>query len=165
VDVKNIKKFKIIVIEDEAVLREFIFESLKDYFSEIIFAENGKEALEIIKIEKPWLVITDITMPTMNGLIMTQKLRSEGNLTPVIFQSASKETAEIVSAIRLGAADFIQKPFTSDELLATVGRIMYTEQKMAELEQLKKENISPEELFRIEKTLGLIKAGSIKKVV
>lgn len=156
---------KIIVIEDEPKLREIISESLQEYFSDIIFAENGKEALETIKRENPCLVITDIRMPVMNGIQMAQQLRSEGNLTPIIFQSASRDSQDILAALRLGAADFIQKPYSSNELIATVGRAIYSEQKKAELEELKRSNISPEGLLRVEKVLGLLQASSVKKVV
>jgi two-component system sensor histidine kinase/response regulator len=85
-------------------------------------AYNGKEALEVIEKSKPDLVLLDIMMPVMDGHEVAKQLKEnpETEEIPIIFLSALNSTEDIVQGFKLGAADYVSKPFNKDELLTRI---------------------------------------------
>lgn len=117
--------YKLLVADDEMFVRKGIvcetdWKSLG--FGEILEASNGREALEMIRSEKPDLIISDIRMPKMSGIGMLKAMREEKNDTPVIFLTAYSEFEYAREALKLYAFDYILKPFEDGELEAAVLR-------------------------------------------
>lgn len=113
----------ILCVEDEAEIREDIADELKDAGHEVIEAANGAEGLQKIVSERPDLVVSDITMPEMDGLAFLKVLREEHPDfvdLPFIFLSALADRGDRMRGIELGVDDYLTKPIDFDVLLATV---------------------------------------------
>ena len=107
---------KIAVVEDEILIREGIRNLLEAQGEDWEFigeAENGVEGLELIRQEKPDIVITDIRMPDMDGLEMLDKAKQEGIKLKAIVLSAYSEFEYARTAIKLGVTEYLLKPITS----------------------------------------------------
>ena len=109
---------RILVVDDEPRITRFVRLSLSSQGFDVLVASNGEEGLQIAASERPDLMILDIFMPGIDGFGVLQKLRAgEGNNgchLPVIVFSARASVAE--EALRLGATDFISKPFIPEEM-------------------------------------------------
>lgn len=113
---------KILVIEDNAGIRENIAEILELANYKVFTAENGKKGIEIALHEKPDLILCDVMMPQLDGygvLHLLHKNQAVRN-TPFIFMSARAERAEMRKGMELGADDYITKPFEKTELLQSI---------------------------------------------
>lgn len=112
---------KILVCEDEEILLTSLEFRLKKQGFEIMLAKDGKEALEKIKSESPDLVVADIMMPHVSGLdlitFVRKKMKSD---MPIIMISALGNDDTVLEAFRLGATDFIAKPFKPSELVLRI---------------------------------------------
>jgi CheY-like chemotaxis protein len=109
-------KPKLLVVEDDQDLREVMLESLGFIDAQIISAENGAMALEMIESFNPDLILSDFNMPIMNGLEMLKNLRQKGCQTPVILLSGYSSSNHKAEAKEWGAWDFLDKPFEIDKL-------------------------------------------------
>jgi two-component system nitrogen regulation response regulator NtrX len=127
-------KPRILVVDDEAAIRDSLRMILEYENFGFIGASSGPEGLAAIKRESPDLVVLDIKMPGMNGLETLAEIRKIDETLPVVMVSGHGTTADAVQATKLGAFDFIDKPFTSERVLVTIG-------KGLELRQLKVENL------------------------
>ena len=114
----NIRE-KILVIEDEKSIARFISTILTANGYEAMRAASGAEAMSMISSHCPDLVILDLGLPDMDGLDILRQLRSWSTL-PVVVVSARSHEQDKVSALDLGADDYLTKPFATDELLARV---------------------------------------------
>ena len=103
-------KSKILVIDDERVLRSCLRYYLEDFGYAIIEAENGKEGLERIKEEKPDVVLTDLRMPEVDGLEVLKRGKELCPELPIIVVSGTGIIHDVVEALHLGAWDYILKP-------------------------------------------------------
>lgn len=117
---------KVVVIEDEELVRRGIVMAV-DWASvdcEVVGeASNGEAGLELIARERPDIVVTDIRMPRMDGLEMLRRLREEGCGASVILLTAYSDFTYAQSALKLGAVDYLLKPFHDGELEETIARI------------------------------------------
>lgn len=113
---------KILLIEDDLVLRENTAELLELSDYNVITAKNGKEGVSLIKSHLPNIVICDIMMPVLDGYGVLNELSKDDNTKyiPFIFLSAKTERSDIRKGMNLGADDYITKPFTEDELIGTI---------------------------------------------
>jgi two-component system, OmpR family, alkaline phosphatase synthesis response regulator PhoP len=114
---------RILVADDEAHIRLLIrqaLEELEDEGVEILTAENGEEALEIIRSEKPNLVLLDVMMPKMNGFDVCQRVKTELGMRDVyvIMLTAKGQEYDKHRGEEVGANFYMTKPFDPDELLA-----------------------------------------------
>ena len=114
----NIRE-KILVIEDEKTISHFISTILNNNGYEAMQARTGNEALSMISSHCPDLVILDLGLPDMDGLDILRQLREWSSL-PVVVVSARSHEKDKVTALDLGADDYLTKPFGTDELLARV---------------------------------------------
>lgn len=115
--------FKILIVEDSKVSREYLKKILETYYKEIIIAENGLEGIQKFKEFKPKLIITDIRMPEMDGLSMIDELKKIQNHFYAIVLSAHDEKEFLKEAITKGVYKFISKPIDIQELLITIREI------------------------------------------
>lgn len=114
----NIRE-KVLIVEDEKGISQFIAAALSSRGYEAIQAHTGAEALTIISSHCPDLVILDLGLPDMDGLSILEQLRAWSSL-PVVVVSARSHEKDKVTALDLGADDYLTKPFGTDELLARV---------------------------------------------
>lgn len=115
------KKMKILIAEDEAVADSFLTIVLKDISSELLHANNGKEALKICKQNKDIdLVLMDIKMPEMNGFDATREIRKFNDKVVIIAQTAYALSGDREKAINSGCNDYISKPLHLDKLMEMI---------------------------------------------
>lgn len=119
--------FKVVVIEDESIVRRGIVQSINwDSVDCMVMgeAENGVKGIELIKRVQPDIVISDISMPELNGIDMIEALKRE-NITPkVIFLTAYDDFSYARDALRLQVSDYILKPFKDGEMEAAIMKII-----------------------------------------
>jgi len=101
---------QILVVDDEAAIREVLIEFLSDHGYAVQGAEDGREALQMAGIVKPQVILLDIAMPGMNGIETLKRLRKEAPQAAVIMISGHADHDQALQALDLGAYDFIQKP-------------------------------------------------------
>ena len=111
--------YQILVCEDEKAIADALEIYLTNEGYEVLRAENGIEALEMVKKETVHLILMDIMMPKMDGIKATMKIREEKNI-PIIILSAKGEDYDKVLGLNVGADDYVTKPFNPLELLARV---------------------------------------------
>lgn len=114
---------KILVADDEDILRILIADTLEDDF-DIEEAEDGKEALEKIRADEYDLIILDYMMPYLTGLEVLEQVRGDQNNTQVLMLTAKAQDADREQAIQKGANYFMSKPFSPMELLELVEKIL-----------------------------------------
>jgi len=114
---------RILLAEDEEALRDFISRNLRARNFEVFEASNGLEALAIWEREDPHLLILDIMMPRMDGLTVCQRVR-ERSTAPIIVLTALDSESDKVTALDMGADDYLTKPFGVEELLARVRAVL-----------------------------------------
>ncbi len=115
---------KILICEDEEIMLTALEFRLRKQGFEVLLAENGKIALEKIKAEKPDLIVADIMMPFITGLELIEFIRKDmRSALPIIVISALEHEDIVLEAFRLGATDFITKPFKPNELVLRIKRI------------------------------------------
>lgn len=113
-------KHHVLVVDDEAEIREAIEIYLKSEDVEVFAAENGIEALDILEKEDIHLIIMDVMMPRMDGIRTTFKIRGDSVNIPIIMLSAKTEDADKIMGLNVGADDYVTKPFNPLELVARV---------------------------------------------
>ena len=114
-----LNKIKIMIIEDEDAISNFIATTLKANTYAPLVAKSASEALSMIPSHCPDLILLDLGLPDMDGIEILKKIR-EWSATPVIVVSARGEESDKVEALDLGADDYIAKPFGTSELLARI---------------------------------------------
>lgn len=117
------KKLKILITDDSKLLRKKLRLELEGLGCEVIEAENGKEAVMMDLQEKPDGVFLDIVMPEVGGLEALQVIREVNPDIPVIMLSSAGTPQKLMETMKLGALDFIQKPYTSEQIKKAVEEI------------------------------------------
>ncbi len=117
------KAKRILLAEDEVALRDFVSRNLRARGFEVLEASNGLEAMALWEREDPHLLILDIMMPRMDGLEVCRRVR-EHSAVPIIVLTALDAESEKVTALDLGADDYLTKPFGVEELLARVRAVL-----------------------------------------
>jgi two-component system phosphate regulon response regulator PhoB len=116
----------VLVIEDEAATRQLLNDVLMRNGLDVIVAEDGPPGLEIAHTQKPDLVLLDLRLPTLSGLDVLRRLRTDAATatTPVIILTAEDTDADIVVGLELGADDYVTKPFSPRVLVARVRSVL-----------------------------------------
>ena len=112
--------FKILVVEDEAKLAQFIELELKDEGYQVTVATDGLEGLATARECHPDLILLDWMLPGLSGVEICRRLRQTANKVPIIFITAQDKVTERVNGLDAGADDYLVKPFNIEELLARV---------------------------------------------
>jgi DNA-binding response OmpR family regulator len=114
---------KVLVAEDDMIMLKTIEVRLKKDGYDVITAQDGRDALKKIEEQSPDLIITDIMMPFLSGLEIVGAVKSKGGKdTPIIVLSTMGQENVVLEAFKLGAEDFITKPFSPKELSMRVQR-------------------------------------------
>lgn len=118
----NPAEFKLLVVDDVQTNVLLLKALLGKEGYGILVANNGQEALEVIRNENPDLILLDVMMPGMDGFEVAERLKSEEFRCeiPIIFLTALDDTQSIVNGFKLGVGDFISKPFRKEELMVRI---------------------------------------------
>ena len=122
-------KGKILVVDDEDIVRTSCSRTLSPEGYEVRLAKNGVEGLKMASEERFDLVLTDLKMPDMDGIEVLRIIREKWPETAVIIVTGYQTVDTAVKAIKLGAYDYIEKPFTPDALISAVAEAMDNRQK------------------------------------
>ncbi|HNR65335.1 MAG TPA: sigma-54 dependent transcriptional regulator [Atribacterota bacterium] len=151
---------KIMVVDDEQSIRIMLRRVLSDWQYEVNEAKNGTEALNKMNKEKYTAILLDLRMPEMNGLQVIEKMVEMDINTPVIMMSAYGTVPEAVEAIKLGAMDYLVKPFDLDELKMTLERIIRQDEIKNENQYFREEE---ERRFNFKEIVG--QSSAMKRVL
>jgi UDP-3-O-[3-hydroxymyristoyl] N-acetylglucosamine deacetylase len=116
----------ILVVDDEENIRHTLRGVLADEGYEVLEAPDGRRALELLEHTAPRLAIVDVWMPEVDGIELVERMRTQAPGVPIIVISGHGTIETAVRVIRLGAFDFLEKPFPLDALLGVVGRALAT---------------------------------------
>ncbi|WP_274627698.1 response regulator transcription factor [Arvimicrobium flavum] len=119
-------KAKVLICDDDPLLRELIDFRLRAKGYDVIKAADGAEALAMAQSERPDVVVLDAMMPKSDGFEVLVRLKGDQRLcaVPVIMLTARKHERDIASALQKGADDYLVKPFIPEELLARLSRVL-----------------------------------------
>jgi len=116
---------RIMIVDDAAFMRMMIKENLKKVgYTDFIEAGNGEEAVTLFTDMRPDLTLLDITMPIKDGLAALQEIRNKDPDAKIVMCSAMGQESMVIEAVKLGALDFIVKPFKPERLLQTVKNVL-----------------------------------------
>lgn len=115
---------KILLVEDDEAIAQGLALNLKLQGFTPIIVHDGESAIGVIAKQRPALILLDISLPRKNGLEVLRETRESGDTTPVIVLSARQNELDKVSALRLGADDYVTKPFGVAELLARIDAVL-----------------------------------------
>ncbi len=115
---------KILIVDDEAGVRELLKDALKLAGFETQVANDGMSALTVLRSFTPDIMIIDINMPLMDGFELVERLRKNGNDVPVLMLSARADRVDITRGLTIGADDYVVKPFGLEELVLRLKAIL-----------------------------------------
>lgn len=116
---------RILVADDDPLLRALLVHRLSADGHDVVVAEDGAQALAVVREQRPDLIVLDAMMPIMDGFEVLRRIKAERICAaPVIMLTALKREEDIVGALQLGAADYLVKPFIPDELGQRVLRLL-----------------------------------------
>ncbi len=117
--------YNILIVDDAGFMRKMVQTHLsKAGYTDFIEGEDGQRAIDIYKEQKPDLVIMDITMPNVDGIEALRQIKAIDSDAKIIMCSAMGQEAMVMEAIKLGALDFIVKPFKAERIIQTVNKIL-----------------------------------------
>ena len=153
----NIKKESntLLLVDDDPNLILLVTDYLKLQGYRVLTAENGIQALEIIEIITPDLILCDIIMPEMDGYSLVSKIRSdlEKQWIPVIFLSAKGQSNDRIRGLEIGADVYVVKPFEPDELVAQIRSSLSQTERL--MHYSKRSTASRDPLFELSKNIEL----------
>ncbi len=116
---------RFLIADDASFMRLMICQILaRKGYTNIVEAQNGRQAVEQFKLTKPDITLMDITMPELDGLAALEEILVIDSTAKVIMCSAIAQESMVLEALKRGAVDFIAKPFRPDELLETVSKYL-----------------------------------------
>ncbi|MBU1809168.1 MAG: sigma-54 dependent transcriptional regulator [Candidatus Omnitrophica bacterium] len=129
---------KILIVDDDKDLCFNLSSILKEEGHEVIVAYDGKQVLKAIDKNAPDLILLDIKLPGMDGVELLQEVKRKGNNLPIIMLTANSDVKSAVKAMKLGAYDYITKPFDDEELVLIIKKALHTQYLCREVEHLRK---------------------------
>lgn len=133
------KSKRILVVDDEHLIRWSLEQNLKKHGYEVVTAGNGEDALRIVREDQPDLVLLDIQLPGITGIEVLEKLKDNEEDILVIMLTAHGGLETAVNAMRLGAYDYVSKPFNLDELSIIIRKALETSELKREVARLRSE--------------------------
>jgi len=127
---------RILLVDDDPLVLELLGISIGSFGFDFMTAQNGREAIDILKRKNFEIVITDMAMPEVDGMQLLKYVTANHPQTDVIVITGYTGTFSYVDVIKAGASDFISKPFNTDELEAKINRIIREQQLIKKLEHL-----------------------------
>lgn len=118
------KKTKVLYVEDETFLAKIVSETLESRGYEVVLEEDGGKALQRFAEAKPDVCVLDIMLPNKDGFTIADEIREKDTEVPIIFLSAKSQTTDVVNGFKLGANDYIRKPFSIEELIVRIENVL-----------------------------------------
>ena len=109
---------KILVVDDDLVLADVVSFTLRRAGFEVIMAHDGQQALDRWENDTPDLIVLDLNLPKLDGLTVCRRIRAQADTTPIIILSVRSEEDDVVEGLRIGADDYVVKPFSPRQLVA-----------------------------------------------
>ncbi|HEY5974187.1 MAG TPA: sigma-54 dependent transcriptional regulator [Geobacteraceae bacterium] len=134
------RRTKILVVDDEHLIRWSLEQNLKKQGYEVLTAGSGEDALRVVREEQPDLVLLDIQLPGISGLEVLEKVKEFDEDTVVIMVTAHGGLETAVTAMRLGAYDYLNKPFNLDEMAIVIKKALETSDLRREVASLRSEH-------------------------
>ncbi len=151
---------KILIVDDDQDLRFNLSQILKEAGYDVIDARDGREALKILQGNCPDLVLLDMRLPEMDGMKILEKMKELESKPAIIMLTAYSDVKDAVKAMKLGAYDYITKPFDNEELILTIKKALSTQYLSREVESLRRRL---GERLAIEEVMG--ESPQIKRVL
>ena len=129
-------KKRVLLIDDDPRVRASL-KMVLDPVYDILQASDGHEGIDVFRKDDPDLILLDVILPGTDGLAVLQALRMENKTTPVIMLTGTKSVKTAVDAMKLGAADYLSKPFDVDELRIVIDRVLNSSELEREVKQLR----------------------------
>lgn len=123
----------ILVLDDETDIGEIMLDILSPVYQEVVFCSSPVRAKEIISERSFSMILTDVQMPELPGPEFVKFVRSLGKIDPIIFVTGNASAPVLLSALRLGVCDVIEKPFGPEDLLQTIDRAFELEKRRYQL--------------------------------
>ena len=136
----DIARTTLLVVDDEPEMRSLLADIFSAEGWRVVSVEDGADAAEAYRRERPSVVLLDLAMPRMSGMEALGEIRAVDPEASVIILTAYVEIPTAVEAMRLGAYDYLTKPFVKDELVLTVQRALERRRLVARVEQLERES-------------------------
>jgi two-component system, OmpR family, response regulator len=114
----------LLIVDDEENLRSMLAAALRHHGFEVSSVANGRDALTTITSDRPDLVVLDVMLPDLDGFEVCRRMRADGDRTPVLFLTARDATEDKVRGLTLGGDDYLQKPFSLEELVARATAVL-----------------------------------------
>ncbi len=120
-------KVTILVVDDNPINLNVLFDHLSDAGFKLLVAKNGHQAIERAKRAQPHLILLDIMMPGIDGFETCRRLKNDETVSdiPIIFMTAMSDTESKVKGFKIGAVDYITKPFQREEVLVRIKKNAY----------------------------------------
>ena len=134
------RKAKLLVVDDEHLIRWSLEQNLRKQGYEVLTAGTGEDALKLVREEQPELVLLDIHLPGISGLEVLEKIKDFDDEIIVIMVTAHGGLETAVNAMRMGAYDYINKPFNLDEMAIVIRKALETSDLRREVVQLRSEH-------------------------
>lgn len=119
-----VKHARILYVEDETFLAKIVSESLESRGYEVVLEEDGGKAMQAFEKYKPDVCVLDIMLPNKDGFAIADEIRDQNTEVPIIFLSAKSQTSDVVNGFKLGANDYIRKPFSIEELIVRIENVL-----------------------------------------
>lgn len=125
-------KIKVLLAEDEVSLGTIVKESLESRGFEVIYCQNGDEAIAASRNTAFHIFVLDIMMPKTDGFTVAKSIRKNDQSVPIIFLTAKSRTEDVLEGFEHGANDYIKKPFSMEELIVRMNAIIYKPKRPSE---------------------------------
>ena len=144
----------ILVADDSMVVRAVLRRQLEADGHTVVEAVNGEQAIEACREHRPDVVLLDVEMPVLDGHATLERLKGDPDLKdiPVVFLTGRVDTADVVTGLRLGAHDYLRKPFEANELVARVSAALRTKSLQ---DELRARNAELDRVSRIDMLTGI----------
>lgn len=134
---------KIVIVEDEPSLVFTLKDTLESEGYDVYIAENGDEAVKIVKKQQPDLMILDLMLPGMSGFDVCRTVRDQNYTFPIIMLTARDQEIDKVTGLNIGADDYITKPFGVKELLARIKARLRRSETYSKMKPIKEVDLDP----------------------
>lgn len=128
---------KILVVDDELFIRELLFEFLTREDYEVVLADCGEKAVELIKSQPVQVALIDLKMPGIDGIETLKKIKETNPNTPSIIMTGYPTLESSIEALRCGAYDYVMKPFKLNELKGSLEKALHESKLKKEIGELK----------------------------
>lgn len=118
------KKAKVLYVEDEVFLAKIVSETLQGRGYDVVLESDGGKAVKQFNEVKPDVCVLDIMLPNKDGFSIADEIREKDTQVPIIFLSAKSQTNDVLNGFKLGANDYIRKPFSIEELIVRIENVL-----------------------------------------